>query len=60
MGFAAVTEANYGDFTVKLKSKRSRDIDDIMEDVRQQVIDWNEPAEPQSNHQTGQGQYVGQ
>ena len=34
MGLAAVTEANTGDFTVKLKSKRSRDIDDVMEDVR--------------------------
>ncbi|HEX4321768.1 MAG TPA: efflux RND transporter permease subunit [Acidobacteriaceae bacterium] len=37
MGFAAVTEANYGDFTVKLKSKRSRAIDDIMADVREQI-----------------------
>jgi CzcA family heavy metal efflux pump len=37
MGLAAVTEANTGDFTVKLKSKRSRGIDDIMDDVRQQI-----------------------
>jgi CzcA family heavy metal efflux pump len=37
MGFAAVTEANYGDFTVKLRSKRSRAIDGIMGDVRQQI-----------------------
>ncbi len=37
MGLAAVTEANTGDFTVKLKSKRSRGIDDIIEDVRQQI-----------------------
>ena len=37
MGLAAVTEANTGDFTVKLKSKRSRGIDDVMEDVRQQI-----------------------
>jgi CzcA family heavy metal efflux pump len=37
MGLAAVTEANTGDFTVKLKAKRSRAIDDIMEDVRSQV-----------------------
>ena len=37
MGFAAVTEANYGDFTVKLKSKRSRAIDDIMADVRDEL-----------------------
>jgi CzcA family heavy metal efflux pump len=37
MGLAAVTEANYGDFTVKLKSKRSRPIDDVMADVREQI-----------------------
>ena len=37
MGLAAVTEANTGDFTVKLKSKRSRGIDEIMDDVRSQV-----------------------
>jgi multidrug efflux pump subunit AcrB len=37
MGLAAVTEANTGDFTVKLKAKRSRAIDDVMEDVRQQI-----------------------
>jgi CzcA family heavy metal efflux pump len=37
MGLAAVTEANTGDFTVKLKAKRSRAIDDVMDDVRSQV-----------------------
>src|SRR5208282_5751999 len=37
MGLAAVTEANTGDFTVKLKARRSRGIDDVMDDVRQQV-----------------------
>jgi multidrug efflux pump subunit AcrB len=37
MGLAAVTEANTGDFTVKLKAKRSRAIDDIMSDVRAKV-----------------------
>ena len=37
MGLAAVTEANTGDFTVKLKSKRSRGIDDIMSDVRAEI-----------------------
>ena len=37
MGLAAVTEANYGDFTVKLKAKRSRAIDDVIADVRAQV-----------------------
>jgi CzcA family heavy metal efflux pump len=37
LGLAAVTEANYGDFTVRLKSKRSRPIDDIMADVRDEL-----------------------
>lgn len=37
MGLAAVTEANTGDITVKLKSKRDRGIDEIMEDVREQI-----------------------
>ncbi len=37
MGLAAVTEANTGDFTVKLKAKRSRGIDDVIADVRAQV-----------------------
>jgi multidrug efflux pump subunit AcrB len=37
LGLAAVTEANRGDFTVKLKTKRNRAIDDIMADVRTQV-----------------------
>jgi CzcA family heavy metal efflux pump len=37
MGLAAVTEANTGDFTVKLKAKRSRGIDDIMADVRAEI-----------------------
>jgi multidrug efflux pump subunit AcrB len=37
MGLAAVTEANTGDFTVKLKAKRSRAMDDVIADVRAQV-----------------------
>jgi CzcA family heavy metal efflux pump len=37
MGFAAVTEANYGDFTVRLKAKRDRDIDEVIADVRAQI-----------------------
>lgn len=37
MGLAAVTEANYGDITVRLKDKRSRGIDEIMTDVRGQI-----------------------
>ncbi len=37
MGLAAVTEANTGDFTVKLKQKRDRDIDEVMADVRAEI-----------------------
>jgi CzcA family heavy metal efflux pump len=37
MGFNAVHEANTGDFTVKLKAKRSRSIDDVMADIRRQI-----------------------
>jgi multidrug efflux pump subunit AcrB len=43
LGLAAVTEANRGDFTVRLKTKRKRDIDDIMNDVRAE-IKKSEPA----------------
>ena len=43
LGLAAVTEANRGDLTVKLKAKRSRAIDDIMADVRS-TIKQQEPA----------------
>jgi len=37
LGLAAVTESNNGDFTVSLKSKRSRDIDEVISDVRTQI-----------------------
>ena len=37
LGLAAVTEANTGDISVKLKSKRSRGVDDVMADVREAV-----------------------
>jgi CzcA family heavy metal efflux pump len=37
MGLAAVTEANTGDITVKLKDHRSRDISEVMDDVRRQI-----------------------
>jgi CzcA family heavy metal efflux pump len=37
MGLAAVTEANTGDITVKLKSKRDRGIDEVMADIREQI-----------------------
>jgi CzcA family heavy metal efflux pump len=37
MGLAAVTEANTGDFTVRLKSDRSRDIDEVIADAREKI-----------------------
>jgi CzcA family heavy metal efflux pump len=37
MGLAAVTEANRGDFTVRLKTDRSRSIDEVMADAREQI-----------------------
>jgi multidrug efflux pump subunit AcrB len=43
LGLAAVTEANRGDFTVRLKQKRKRGIDEIMNDVRGE-IKKSEPA----------------
>jgi CzcA family heavy metal efflux pump len=43
LGPAAVTEANNGDFTVKLKKNRERGIDEIMSDLRAE-INKAEPA----------------
>jgi multidrug efflux pump subunit AcrB len=43
LGLAAVTEANTGDVSVKLKAKRSRGIEDVIEDVRAE-IKKTEPA----------------
>jgi multidrug efflux pump subunit AcrB len=43
LGLASVTEANTGDILVKLKAKRSRDIEDIISDVRAD-IKHQEPA----------------
>ena len=43
LGLAAVTEANRGDFTVKLKRDRKRDIDEVISDVRSE-IEQTEPA----------------
>ncbi len=37
LGYAAVTEANRGDFTVKLKAKRNRSVWDVMEQVRAEI-----------------------
>jgi len=43
LGLAAVTEANTGDLSVKLKQKRSRSVQEVMEDVRT-TIKQQEPA----------------
>ncbi len=43
LGLAAVTEANNGDFTVRLKKDRKRDFDDISADIRSE-IESTEPA----------------
>lgn len=37
MGLAAVTEANTGDITVKLKNKRGRGIDEVIADARAEI-----------------------
>ena len=37
LGLATVTEANTGDISVKLKAKRSRSVEDVIADVREQV-----------------------
>jgi multidrug efflux pump subunit AcrB len=38
LGLAAVTEANTGDITVRLKTKRDRSIDEVIADVRARVL----------------------
>jgi CzcA family heavy metal efflux pump len=43
LGLAAVTEANRGDFAVKLKNKRSRSVDEITEELRAEIKE-KEPA----------------
>src|SRR6185503_11647068 len=43
LGLAAVTEANRGDFTVLLKRKRDRSVEDVMSDVRERILK-REPA----------------
>ena len=43
LGLATVTEANTGDFTVKLKAKRSRSVWDVMDEARARI----KAAEPE-------------
>jgi CzcA family heavy metal efflux pump len=37
LGFSPVTEANRGDFSVKLKSDRKRGVDEVIADIREKV-----------------------
>jgi len=37
LGYAAVTEGNRGDFTMRLKAHRSRSVWDVMDDVRAEI-----------------------
>src|SRR5438105_5697269 len=50
LGLAAVTEANTGDISVKLKDKRSRSVEEIIADVRAKVT-VAEPAVDVDFHQ---------
>ncbi|HET7441173.1 MAG TPA: efflux RND transporter permease subunit [Terriglobales bacterium] len=43
LGLAAVTEANTGDISVKLKDKRSRSVEDVITEVREKIT-HQEPA----------------
>jgi multidrug efflux pump subunit AcrB len=45
LGLAAVTEPNRGDFTIKLKRDRKRNIEEIISDVRSQI----KQAEPEAD-----------
>ena len=50
LGLAAVTEANTGDIFIKLKDKRSRSVEEVIEDVRAKVA-AAEPAVDVDFHQ---------
>jgi CzcA family heavy metal efflux pump len=39
LGLAAVTEANRGDFAVKLKKKRSRSADEVIKELRNNIVE---------------------
>ncbi len=47
LGLAAVTEANRGDFTVKLKRKRSRNIEEVMHGILKQVNEKYPQLDPE-------------
>ena len=46
LGLAAVTEANTGDISVKLKDQRSRSVEEVIADVRAKVHDGVPIAQP--------------
>lgn len=50
LGLAAVTEANTGDISVKLKQKRSRSIEEIMDELRAEIAQ-QEPSVTVDFHQ---------
>jgi CzcA family heavy metal efflux pump len=47
LGLAAVTEANTGDISVKLKADRSRSIDDVIAEVREKVAQEEPAVDPE-------------
>ena len=46
LGLAAVTEANRGDFTVKLKEDRKRNLDEVISDLREKLAKAEPTLEP--------------
>ncbi|MGA8149724.1 MAG: efflux RND transporter permease subunit [Terriglobales bacterium] len=66
LGLAAVTEANTGDISVKLKEKRSRGIDEIIAEVREQIrqqepaldVEFTQVLQDMINDLTGEPQPV--
>ena len=66
LGLAAVTEANTGDISVKLKEERSRAIDDIIAEVREKIrqqepaldVEFTQVLQDMINDLTGEPQPV--
>jgi multidrug efflux pump subunit AcrB len=66
LGLAAVTEANTGDISVKLKDKRSRSVEEVMDDIRAKVataepsvdVDFHQQLEDMIGDLTGAPQPI--
>ena len=66
LGLAAVTEANTGDISVKLKEKRSRGIDEIIAEVREKIrrqepaldVEFTQVLQDMINDLTGEPQPI--